>query len=309
MLSAGLLSACAVLVAGGCGGGSTSAAKGADCTSLATTICNSAETCSPFYVSVNYGDVATCTARFALACKADASAPGAKVTSAEYAACGRGYAGFDCTDLIAALGGTLAPPGCLARGSRADGQPCGESTQCQSGHCQPNSVTCGTCEEPQPVDAACGIVADCQAGLTCSSYDQKCAEPQKAGGTCQVSTDCASGLICTSAGTCGKPDEAGDKCAGLGDCDGTKGLVCGAQQTCVPTKIAKAGEACGIVNGSLVVCDGGGFCAVAQGKTAGTCVAPAADGAACDTTHGPPCLPPADCINGTCSMPNTSSCG
>jgi hypothetical protein len=38
------------------------------------------------------------------------------------------------------------------------------------------------------------------------------------------------------------------------------------------------------------------------------CVAPAADGASCDSVMGPGCLSPALCRNGVCTVPSPASC-
>jgi hypothetical protein len=40
----------------------------------------------------------------------------------------------------------------------------------------------------------------------------------------------------------------------------------------------------------------------------GTCEAPAGDGMSCDAVSGPPCLSPATCLNGSCTLPTPSSC-
>jgi hypothetical protein len=49
-----------------------------------------------------------------------------------------------------------------------------------------------------------------------------------------------------------------------------------------------------------------GRCALATGSNSGTCEATAADGQACDSSRGPPCLPPAYCAAGTCTLPSAS---
>jgi hypothetical protein len=40
----------------------------------------------------------------------------------------------------------------------------------------------------------------------------------------------------------------------------------------------------------------------------GTCVAAAADGAACDPTNGPMCTDPAVCVNSVCEVPDPTMC-
>lgn len=308
-LSSGLLSACVVIVGGCSAGGGARSGQSGDCASLADTICKSAEQCSPSVVSVQYGDAATCIARYVLACQAATTASGASVKPADYAACASAYAQLDCTHLMAVFNGRPSPAACLVYGSRADGKACGQSTQCASGYCQPNSVTCGTCEEHQPAGAACKFISDCKSGLTCLASNAHCGQPEPAGASCKFSTDCALGLVCTSAGKCGKPGQAGASCTTLTDCDVMQGLACNAQKACAPAGFAKAGEACGLVNGSFVACEGGAYCPIPQGQTQGSCKAPAPDGAACSLAQGPPCLAPAACINGTCRLPDPASCG
>jgi hypothetical protein len=63
--------------------------------------------------------------------------------------------------------------------------------------------------------------------------------------------------------------------------------------------------------GLLIGCAAGGGCYPVGGMTQ-TCLAPAADGAACDTVNGPGCLTPAKCVTagsattGTCQLPAVS---
>lgn len=93
-------------------------------------------------------------------------------------------------------------------------------------------------------------------------------------------------------------------------CDREKGLYCTAGGVCAAIAHAAATQPCGLVNGAEVDCAGGGRCVIPASATEGTCVAPAADGAACDSASGPPCLAPAKCVvtgggtAGTCRVPN-----
>lgn len=306
LLLGGLLWACVAATACGSGGSPGGSSSKSDCTSLATAICDATEQCSPFYLSANYGDMATCVARNVLACQAFTTASGASVKPSDYAACAKGYAQLDCAHLMGALHGTIVPSGCAVPGARANGQPCGVDTQCKSGYCQHTSVTCGTCEDLRASGAPCTQVADCQAGLTCSSAHITCAEPGKVGDACTLSTDCAIGLAC-AANKCVKPGEAGAPCTLLEDCDVDQGMICGLQHTCMATQLAKIGAACGIVNNALVACEGAGFCDIPQGKTTGTCRAPPKDGGACGPTKL--CMLPAMCVSNTCRLPDTTTCG
>jgi hypothetical protein len=112
------------------------------------------------------------------------------------------------------------------------------------------------------------------------------------------------------------------------NCENSLGLVCipamkgSAVGTCKAITLVAANAACGDV-GSMPItgfteCQAGGLCKkAAPTDTTGTCVAPAADGMACDDdpTKGPPCLAPAKCVPsvkgmtaGTCTVPDASKC-
>ena len=100
--------------------------------------------------------------------------------------------------------------------------------------------------------------------------------------------------------------------AGTNSCDTLAGLYCstGATPVCTALGLPKAGEPCGLVNGALAVCAGGGHCSLNIGTGMGTCEAAAADGAACDDTNGPTCLSPAVCgaTSKVCTLPNPANC-
>ena len=76
-----------------------------------------------------------------------------------------------------------------------------------------------------------------------------------------------------------------------------------------------AGQTCGNVGGVQTRCAAGATCNRPPQSQTGTCLAPAADGAACDTAAGPGCLYPAKCVPassggtaGTCELPGDPSC-
>ena len=93
------------------------------------------------------------------------------------------------------------------------------------------------------------------------------------------------------------------------DCEASAGLACDTtSKTCVAQPLAPAGQPCGAVGTADTACMAGATCEIPTGMTAGTCLAPAADGAACDATNGPDCLSPGKCVNGTCQLPGSMSC-
>jgi len=100
-------------------------------------------------------------------------------------------------------------------------------------------------------------------------------------------------------------------------CDGILGLNCN-QMTMMCAAIAYVGDGmqCGFnaADASVTACSGGGLCVTPALSRVGTCQAPAADGAACDTAAGPLCLSPARCItaagatSGTCQIVDATKC-
>jgi hypothetical protein len=103
----------------------------------------------------------------------------------------------------------------------------------------------------------------------------------------------------------------------MASCNGNMGLACiptAAGSTvgkCATITLAMAGQPCGAMGTpetGFADCTAGGMC-VNKG-----CVAPAADGAACDSALGPPCLNPAKCVPtaagtaGTCVVPDATMC-
>ncbi len=138
--------------------------------------------------------------------------------------------------------------------------------------------------------------------------------PGTVNGMCNKATPCAAGLSCvgataTTMGTC-KPapsavDAACDSTATtLPKCDQERGVACSTvTNRCVSITYASDGMPCGVMSDGLVVsCGRNGICDRAKGSATGTCKAAVAEGAACDTKAGPPCLPPANCITGASTV-------
>lgn len=115
-------------------------------------------------------------------------------------------------------------------------------------------------------------------------------------GTCQTAVNMA-GASCDS------------KAATMPDCDRRLGLFCSrTTNTCVAYTYADDGQPCGVVAGGFAACNAGGLCVLAAGATMGTCKAAVADGQACDDTNGPPCVVPAKCVAGVCTLGNAAAC-
>jgi hypothetical protein len=123
---------------------------------------------------------------------------------------------------------------------------------------------------------------------------------------------CAPGLVClpapppSSTNVCVKPGDVGATCNpayGGADCDYYKGTYCDSVgKTCLAYIVAMAGQACG----GTAACFGGASCEAQDGGN--VCVAPVADGASCDPTHGAYCLPPQSCQNGLCQLYSATKC-
>ncbi len=316
-----LISACALALTSACGSssskkgsggtGGTAGAGGSggsgsgDCNSVATSICNKLNQCSPLVIKLTYGDVPTCVTRAAMSCASGTTASGASVTPAELGACADAYSKLDCADLMR---GINTPSECKVTGTLANGTTCGADAQCKSGYCSVKTGICGACADQVGAGKTCTTSNGCTSGLICNSSGV-CATPVKAGGTCTSSLDCAAGLVCpTGSKTCTAPVAAGQACTG-GDCDQLAGAFCNPQtNVCETIQVVAAGQPCGLVSGAVVGCSGGGHCNIPTGSTQGTCQAPAADGAACDAQKGPTCLQPALCVNGQCTLSNPKNC-
>jgi hypothetical protein len=81
--------------------------------------------------------------------------------------------------------------------------------------------------------------------------------------------------------------------------------LCTAANVCKQVSLANAGESCGTVNGTLVACAANGRCQNMGGTS--TCQAALEDGASCSAAV-PNCEPPAQCLNGTCTIPDPGTC-
>lgn len=314
--------------AGGTGGGPSAAEA---CAALEKAACQKSDACTNNLATLlRYGDEATCETRAALGCEAALAAAGTSQTPTSFAGCGDAISSETCTDYL----DNHSPDACVPKPGALDaGKACAFNAQCQSTFCKtdPNTA-CGVCAPAPKAGDACLDTAQCGRELLCvkaaGATAGTCQAPVASGGMCDKGTSaCGTGLSCVGPmaggpGTC-QPEgtKVGDACDSkkkdAPGCDSALGLYCpiGAGAKCAAVKEAKAGEACGIVGTDVVVCTAGAACIRPMGMTQGTCVAPAADGAACDTAAGPPCLSPARCVltdpkgtAGKCQLPDASIC-
>jgi hypothetical protein len=347
-----------VLVAAGCnnnksnGDGGTGADVMKACADESNAVCALRDMCGPnFVIAKNFGDIATCQTRTTSTCVNALNAKGSGNNATHVEACAAAYPSESCTDFrdgnpVAAC---VAPMGQLANGAA-----CGASGQCASTYCAiPQYSVCGTCQTLPAAGAPCQVQSDCGRDLACATPTVAVADAGvPTSGTCAAFVDtngacltgfhpCKFGLACVgddpttmTMGTCqAQGATTGAACDStrktMANCYGDSGFVCipsskGSKGvgTCQPIMLVGNGAACGSV-GSMPItgfndCSGGGLCMKAATDTTGTCVAPAADGAACDNdpSIGPPCLAPAQCVipsgssgtAGTCTIPNATLC-
>jgi hypothetical protein len=275
------------------------------CADAAAALCNKLNSCAAPLITAQYGDVMTCQARGVITCPAGLMAPSTAATPAKLDDCAKSADSLNCGQLFT----RDTPAACVpAAGKLAAGSACGDDAQCTGAYCKkPAGQVCGVCSTRAAAGAACTLDADCDYKLACAN--SACVAYGAAGATCDAGHPCGLPDICKG-GVCAAPGQAGQACtpsAGGGDCDQTAGLFCHpTMRTCVTVMFVGAGQACGLVNGNVVACSGSGRCKL--NGLMGTCLAPAVDGAACDTTNGPDCMPPAQCVNSVCKLPNPASC-
>ena len=293
---------------GGKDGGSTVTAD-QGCADLAGAYCDKLFGCALLYADITYGDAAKCKERLKTSCLGSLSSTGVAETPPMTEACSKQVSSTACEDLLAKKPLDKCVP---APGAVADGSACGDPEQCASTFCAYGKDSiCGTCAPVPKVGDAC-VNLQCGRDLNCVLG--KCQRPGTSGEACSSrDTPCAPGLSCFG-GKCVKGGGPGAACDKVEvdnpDCDGTQGVFCNpATKVCQKALEAKAGEACGLSGSDYKVCVGASVCKLAAGAFSGTCIAPAADGAACSAgSDGPGCLQPAYCIGGVCKLADAKSC-
>lgn len=297
---------------GGSGGGTTTGTgttPEAACDDFSSAVCAKLDACLPLLLAIQFGDVATCSARDALACANYFDLPGVSATPAEFSACAAAYAAVSCDDL---LNGKI-PAACEAiqHGTTAEGQPCAENLECASASCHKAEVgdSCGVCAHVGAVGDACDpdLGGDCAGSAYCAPTAKKCAALTAGkGDACNDDVHCLSPYYCASSGVCAEHVGEGQPCDPMqNDCDAFTGLFCSSANLCKKIKLAGPGEACGFdaASGDITGCKAQGNCNTDMtGK--GVCAAPTADGAACtaDPMEPDPCTAPARCVGDVCSL-------
>jgi hypothetical protein len=299
------------------------------CADVATAYCMKLDACHVRGVALRYGDTATCVQRVKMNCLPSLGAKDTGRTPANQEACALAYPSASCSDFSQGTIAACAPP----PGLRTAGSPCTYSAQCQTAFCSfsPGSQ-CGMCAVAPSVGDSCAD-GQCAAGQVCAEATTTCQSYGAAGAACSRSSECAPGLGCVDVtmsmpGTCQPAQQsAGQACDRVAGpiCDYLQGIYCSippmmSAGSCVSYLYATAGQMCGYTAGSGTMgssyteCIGGSSCWIPTGMNAGTCIANAQDGAACDRMVGPGCLAPARCVvqgggsAGTCQLPDPTVC-
>jgi hypothetical protein len=323
----------------GCGGSTDSPGKGgapidaagADGSAMATTACaalakarcDKRDACTNGVgTRIDFTDATECEARIELGCKASLEAPKTSATPAKVESCASAVTAETCSDFLA---GTTPAECQAAPGAIAEGGGCYYGGQCATQYCAvPKGAPCGKCAPLPKAGDSCATTESCGPDLTCDRSTFVCVVSAQANAACNANTPCARGLSCVGAtrrkdGVC-QPEgtSVGAACDRTNtiapSCSAAFGLVCGADGKCAAATIAPPGASCGTLDSGTVICGGDGSCERPMGSKMGTCAAPLADGAACDTSQRPPCLTPAVCVvdgtgtTGTCRLPDASAC-
>jgi hypothetical protein len=314
---------------GGSAEGGDSTDPNVVCVNYASAKCSKFDSCTKgIYIQTHFGTMDQCVAREKLTCLGTLALPDASSTPRGYARCAQDISAAACNDYFDLTNITKS---CTPQpGPRADGAKCVENGQCQSTWCYaPTGAACGTCAQRPPAGAPCTANVDCGGrGLKCSKAGI-CASPVLAGGACDQSRPCGFLTTCvgdtpTTPGTCqadgpsvGTACDTATMTASL--CANEYGLFCpSATRQCATMDLVGPSQACGVFAGDAgtsdaaapsrkIDCTGGGDCFPTTASK-GTCLAPAAEGATCDTVNGPPCMAPARCVGATGDASTTGTC-
>jgi hypothetical protein len=250
-----------------------------------------------------YGDYQTCIARRKDGCQRELGAPGTGRTFTGEALCQYAFAFGDCAKVM-----TDQIPACQIQGSRDNGASCTYNSQCKSGNCYlTTDQACGTCADLVAAGGDCSQ-ANCAPGLRCNSKNV-CIVPGANGEACSDDQPCdVTTLYCTRAGTCAPmAGTAGAACDTLLGCNLWENLLCTSTTAgqCASVSFAGSGGNCG----GTGLCGIGLFCPMPSGATTGTCPSFLNDGDACGSAAGDtPCLTPARCVAGRCTLPDPTAC-
>jgi hypothetical protein len=290
---------------------------------VASAFCKLQAQCDTWDMQASFGgSMSVCVARTELACP-NVSETGTSNTPSSVESCATALSQIvDCTTFAKYV---LAHDGALCStlpGTRPDGAPCADDSQCKGGLCGPASEDagleggassgCGACAE-KPASPGCNLNADCPTGQLCNA-NATCVVAGAPGASCddsnpyQAVQPCQAGAYCAFdlsasldagalTGTCtlladvGKPCNPNDD---VNDC--ADGLFCTTQGACAQIQFVAVGGAC---DERGLVCAGSGCVFTsADGNADGLCSSYVSDGSACRTDSD--CEFNSFCPNGTC---------
>lgn len=231
-----------------------------------------------------YFDLCMASARF---CPDVMFAPGSTRTVEGTWACADGWRELAC-DARPSI------PACATRGTRAVGEPCIASMQCQSQLCTAYGDSCGVCVEVGAEGQACDdVTVGCDDHLYCSSETPRVCVPTAG---YPLAPPLPLGAECEpSASVCGRNDCRADD-EGIYRCSSypTLGQYCGARKRCatgdsycdislVCTAFPALGESCGVdaLSGNASRCGPDAMC-VGEEPGPRTCQARPAPGEPCE---------------------------
>jgi hypothetical protein len=263
--------------------------------------CAHAAECSPTIQAMNFGNVAECVRQSTLNFSWLVSLPGSGFSAEQVHECADALAALSCGDYLSPVANLVGA--CSPAGTRSVGQGCTDSSQCASGFCPASGFACSKCAPVPSEGAPCAGDSDCAAGMACSTAGA-CTQVALAGEACGA-RPCDSYHVCS--GTCqALPETVGAVCGsnvGVPDCDESAGVTCDSATsgTCVPIVVLDAGQSCGLSTTAWRTCSTSGAC------ISGTCHAASAASQACDSTLGPYCEWPNQCVNELCVAPPPAS--
>jgi hypothetical protein len=288
-------------ISGGTGGSAGGGSLDEACSDYAAKFCAKLNQCSPAYLIYDYGTEEVCRSRAKISCVSEANAPNTSVTATQFKACAAAKSAQSCSDFMT----DERPDACIYKGSRIDGQACGENSQCQSGLCRTNGNLCGVCGKAVGIGEKCQGQDDCEEGLRCDGT--QCKKRVENGQACRYEQDCKVDSYCFN-GTC-----VASKTMGGTDCNDSTYASCNINQklycevdgakVCKLITFLPAGSSCRFPETCA-----SGRCKITRSGEKGTCTAFAADGAMCDPKEDIYCQSPASCVNGYCKLPNPGQC-
>jgi hypothetical protein len=297
------------------------------CMDRATAQCALIEKCRPVSIETNYGTLAACVSGLQENCENSLSAKGNGNDAVFTEACAQAIPTWSCEDFA----NNVNPPTACAQktGTLKANAACAFPGQCESGFCAISAnAQCGTCKDPPAKGDSCADLTTCGTGFVCAAVVQTCTPFVAKGGKCGsgapcgyelsgVGVDAKAGIQGTCQESVLKEGAACDATLKTGpSCDIGAGLTCNTSSlTCEKASIALTGKPCGKVNDQEALCAAGGTCTAATGM-AGTCIAAAKEGEACDENGGTGCVSPERCVgfsvgggsSGKCQFASADTC-